>query len=136
MDAAEDFAIAIDCYVVVFLEASDEMVGVSLANNFDAKVVNDEIESSGTGDVMEKSRSVPSGNISVVGKMFDEFYIRESPGLRKTIHAGTDLCKELFVLDEGTKVVLFHDVVRDGPFRDVEILILAGMSKRGEEVKI
>jgi hypothetical protein len=39
MDATEDFAITVNCYNVVFLEAVDEVIGVALANNFDTKVV-------------------------------------------------------------------------------------------------
>jgi hypothetical protein len=136
MDTAEDFAITIDCYIIVFLEALDEVVGVGLANDFDAKVINDKIESGGTGNVMKKAGSVTSGDISVVSKMFDEFYVRKSPGLRKAIHAGAYFGKELLVFDEGAEVVLFHDVLRDGPFGDVEILVLAGMRKGGEKVKI
>jgi hypothetical protein len=50
--------------------------------------------------------------------------------LRKAVHAGADLGKELFVFDEGKKVVFLHDIVGDGPFGDVEIFVLAGVRKR------
>jgi hypothetical protein len=53
---------------------------------------------------MENSRIMAGGNIPVIGKMFDELEVRKSSGLRKAIHAGADLSKELFVFDEGVKL--------------------------------
>jgi hypothetical protein len=43
MNAAEDFAITVDCYIIVLLEAVDEVIGVGLANNFDTKVIDNKI---------------------------------------------------------------------------------------------
>ena len=48
MDAAEELTVGINCEVVVFLEAVDEMIGVGLADDFDSKVVDDKVEGDGT----------------------------------------------------------------------------------------
>ncbi len=85
---------------------------------------------------MEKSGSVAGWNITIVSGMFDELDVRKLSGLRKAVHAGADLRKELFVFDEGAKVVLLHDILGDGPFEDVEIFLLPGMIKRCDEVEI
>ena len=76
VDATEDFAATVDCYVVVLFEAVDEVLGVGLANDFDTKVINNEIESCGTRDVMEESRSMTSWDIAIICKMFDELDVR------------------------------------------------------------
>ena len=57
------------------LEAFDEVIGMNLANNFDTKVVNDTIESGGMGDVTKKTWSVTGGDVPIVSKVFDEFYV-------------------------------------------------------------
>ena len=136
MDAAEDFAFTVDGDVVMLLKAGDEMVGMSLANDFDAEVINDEIEGGGTCDVAEEPRGMASWDVAVVGEVFDEFYIGEAASLWKAIHAGADFGEKLFVFDEGAKIVFVHDVVGDGPFRDVQVFVLAGVVKRCDEVKV
>ncbi len=75
VNATEDFAITVVCHIIVLWEAVNEMIGVGLANDFDTKVIDNKIESSGTRDVMEKSRGMTGGNISVVGEMLDELDI-------------------------------------------------------------
>jgi hypothetical protein len=100
----------------IVIEAVDEVIGVGLTNNFDTEIVDDEIESCGTRDVMEESGSMDGWNITIGSKMFDELDVCKSSGLRKAVHAGADLGKELFVFDEGTKVVFLHDIFGDGPF--------------------
>jgi hypothetical protein len=130
MNATEDFAIMGDCYIVVLLEAVDEVIGVGLTDNFDTEIVDGEIESCGTRDVVEESGSMAGWNITIGSKMFDELDVCKSSGLRKAVHAGADLGKELFVFDEGTKFVFLHDIVGDGPFEVVEIFVLAGVRKR------
>ena len=119
MDATEDFAIAVDCYIIVFLETVDEVVGMDLANDFDAEVIDNEIESGGTRDVTEEPRSMAGWDVTIVGEMLDEFDVCESSSLGKAVHASADLGKELFVFDEGAKVVFLHDVFWDGPFGNV-----------------
>jgi hypothetical protein len=130
MNATEDFAITVGCYIVVLLEAVDEVIAVGLADNFDTEIAADEIESCGTRDVMEESGSIAGWNLTIGSKMFDELDVCKLSGLRKAVHAGADLSKELFVFDEGTKVVFLHDIFGDGPFGDVEIFLLAGVCKR------
>jgi hypothetical protein len=73
MDSTEDFAVTVDGEIVVFSKAVDEVIGVGLANNFDTEIVNDKIESGGSGDVTEESWSVACGDISRIGEMFYKF---------------------------------------------------------------
>ena len=54
----------------------------------------------------------------------------------EAIHSGADFGKELFVFDERAKVVFIHDVVWDGPFWNVKIFVLTGVSKGCDKVEI
>ena len=132
MDAAEDLAIAVNGDVVVFGEAGDEVVGVDLTDNLDSEVIYDKVEGGGTGDVAEKAWGVASWDVAIVGKVLDKLDVRKAPGLGKAVHSGTDFCKDAAVLDEGSKVIFFHDVIWDGPGWDVNIFILAGVIKGGD----
>ena len=136
MDAAEDFPFTVDGDVIVFFETVDEMVGVGLANNFDAKVVNDKIEGCGAGDVAEESGGVASGNVAISGEVLDEFDVGESSSLGKTVHACANFGEESIVFDEGSKIVFVHYIIRNGPGGNVEVLILAGVGERGDEIEI
>ena len=136
MDAAEDLAVAIDGDVIVFGEAGDEVVSVDLANYLDSEVIYDKVEGGGTGDVAEEAWGVASWDVSIVGEVFDELDVCKAPGLGKAIHSGTDFGEDAAVLDEGSKVIFFHDVVWDGPGWDVKIFILAGVIKGGDEVEV
>ena len=136
MDATEDFAIAVDCYIVVFLETVDEVVGMDLANDFDAEVIDDEIESGGTRDVTEEPWSMAGRDVTIVGEMLDEFDVGEPSSLGKAVHASADLSEELLVFDQGAKVVFLHDVFWDGPFGNVEVFVLAGVVERCDQVEV
>jgi len=76
VDATEDFAISVDGDVVMFLEAVDEVVGVGLAYYFNTEIIDDKIESGWACNVAEKSRSVASGDITIVCEVFDELDVR------------------------------------------------------------
>ena len=71
VNATEELAVLVDGDGTVFLQAGDEVVSVSLANDFDAKVIDDKIEGCGTGDVAEKSRGVAGGDVAIIGEVLD-----------------------------------------------------------------
>ena len=68
--------------------------------------------------------------------MFDEFDVCQASGLGKTIHASADFGKEAIFFEKGAKVVFTHDIIGDGPCWNVEVFVLAGVSERGDEIKI
>ena len=92
MDTTEDLSIRVNGEVIMFFEVLDEMIGVSLSNYFYSEVVNDEVEGDGTGNVAEESRGVAGGYVAIVGKGLDQFDVRKSSRLGKTVHASSDFC--------------------------------------------
>ena len=112
------------------------MVGVSLANDLDAEVVDDEIESGWACDMMEKARGVASGDVAIIGEMLDELDVGQAASLGKAVHAALDLGEELFVFNEWTEVIFFHDIVGNGPLGNVKVFVLAGVGEGGDEVEI
>ena len=74
VDAAEDSAVAVNGEVIVL----NEVIGVSLANNFDSKVINNKVENGGAGDVTEEARCVACWDVAVVCKVLDKFDVCES----------------------------------------------------------
>jgi hypothetical protein len=112
------------------------VVGVGLTDDFDAKVVDNEVEGCGMGDVAENAWGVADGDVAIVGKVLDKFDVGKSSKLGKTVHTDADFCKDSVIFDEGSEVIFCHDVVWDGPGWDIEIFILAGVIKRSDEVEI
>ena len=112
------------------------MIGVCLANHFDSEVVDDKVENGGAGDVAEEAGCMAGWDVTIVGEVLDKFNVREPSGLRKTVHSGTDFGKDSVVFYQRSEIVLIHDVIGDGPGWDVEILVLAGVVKRGDEVEV
>jgi hypothetical protein len=109
---------------------------MGLTDDFDAKVINNKIEGCGTGDVAEEAWSVAGWDVAVVGKMLDKFDVGESSRLGKAIHTSANLCKDSVVFDEGSEVIFRHDVIGNCPGWDVQVFVLAGVSKRSDEVEI
>lgn len=114
-DAAEELAFVVDGDVVVLAKGVDEMRSVSVANNFDAKVIYHKVEYGWSCGVAEEAWGVSSGMIAVVGKVFYEFDVCEASSLGKTVHTGSDFDKDASVVDEGLKLVFLHDVSWNGP---------------------
>jgi hypothetical protein len=71
VNAAEDQAVFVDGDVIVFLEAMDEVVSVGLADDFNAKVVDNEVKGGGAGDVAEEAWCVAGGDVSIGGEVLD-----------------------------------------------------------------
>jgi len=115
VDTTEDLSIRVNGEVIMFFEVLDEMIGVSLSNYFYSEVVNDEVEGDGTGNVAEESRGVAGWNVASISKVLDEFDIRESSRLWKTVHTGTYFRKYAIVFYKWPKFVLIHYVFWDGP---------------------
>ncbi len=64
--SAENFAFGIDGHFVVLFETVDQVIRVCLADNFDSKVVDYQVESGGAGDVSEEAGSVACGDVAVI----------------------------------------------------------------------
>ncbi len=126
--ATENVAIFVNGGIIMFLKSVDEMFCMSVANEFNAKVINNEIEYGGTSDMSEKARCVASWMVAVICEMFDEFNVRETSRLWEAIHSGADLDEYAVFVDEFFKIVLFHYVRWDCPCGDPEVFVpLAGI---------
>jgi hypothetical protein len=55
VDATEYFTIFVDGDIIMFLEGVDEMGGMGIANNLNAKIINDEVEDGWSCGVTKES---------------------------------------------------------------------------------
>ncbi len=104
----------VDGDVVVLAKGVDEMCSVSVANNFDAKVIYHKVEYGWSCGVAEEAWGVSSGMIAVVGKVFYEFDVCEASSLGKTVHAFSYFEIDVAVVCDGVEVVGFADVGWEG----------------------
>jgi hypothetical protein len=90
VDATEYFTIFVDGDIVMFLEGVDEMGGTGIANDLNAEIINNEVEDGWPCGVAKESWRVSSGVVAVMGKIFDQFDVGETSGLREAVHAGSN----------------------------------------------
>ena len=88
VDATEVFAFRVNVNLLKMApEALDQMVGMLLANVFDAKVIDDEAEADWAPFVAPKARSVSYGGVTIVSQEADELLFGKYARLWKAIHA-------------------------------------------------
>ena len=100
------------------------MLGVVFSDVFYSKVVDDEGESDGSRSVSKEAGSVGSGDVAVGAEVLGKALIGEDAGLRKAVHAFADFGHDVVVVDEGSQLVLLHDVRWDIFDRDADVFVL------------
>lgn len=118
-DAAEDITFSVSSNCIERFDSGDMVFGMFAANILDAEVINDESEADGASLVGEETRGVWCRMVPEGSKVLDKTFVGgKDAGLWETIHAFSDLDEDITVLSEGSKVVMFHDIIRGVTNRD------------------
>ena len=91
---------------------------MGVANKFNTKIINDEIEDCGASDMSEKARCMPSWMVAVVGKVLDEFDVRKTSRLWEAVHSGANFDKYAVFVDEWFEIIFLHNVGWNCPSGD------------------
>ena len=90
------------------------MVFGGVAGVLDAKIVNDQIEHNGQVGGCPERRRAGDRSIAVLGEMKSEAVVGNDSGLLEAGCAFLGFEVDPVVRDKCKKVVLYHDLVRDG----------------------
>ncbi len=99
--------------IIVQAEGRFEMRKVGLSPVSDAKIVDNECEHNVSRCMAEQAGGVGTLGVTMAGQMFDQANLRQTTGLRQSIHALADFEKNETAVFEAVELVASHDFVWD-----------------------